>query len=487
MLLLLLATMIVLILETALATFVAARAWESRAARLFLPFAASLASLNMLELARSTLAEPAAIYATRAIATLNLAVLQVVLLLFFSALFAPTWWEGRRDIRWIVLPYLLACVALAIDLSGGFGLFVNGLAEVEGGYRLNPGPGGPIMLALFIAGWLVLLALLGAAFARDPRSRPAISLLFLSIVLSSALGLLVGRIPALDRISGLIQSLAVIGALAYTVLRTQLLAPTRAALELALYAINEPVAVLDREGLVVYANPAASAVGLRLSLAAEPVLRAHGVEAASLAALLDPSGDATQTLEIGGRRIEFSSAQVADRRNRVLGLLLLGRDITEVARYTGQLEAERARLAEAVRDLEKGRRERVELSATIRGLSLPVIPVLDGVLVLPLIGAFDGDRLEALATTLLAGVERARARLVLIDLTGLPLMDQTAAAGLLRVVRAAALLGARCVLVGVRPEIAESLVGLGVPLDGLATAATLRQVLTDELRVAGRG
>jgi rsbT co-antagonist protein RsbR len=68
----------------------------------------------------------------------------------------------------------------------------------------------------------------------------------------------------------------------------------------------------------------------------------------------------------------------------------------------------------------------------------------------------------------------------------MPLLDTAGAAGLLQGVRAAALLGARCVLVGVRPEIAQSLVPLGVPLSELTTAATLQQAVLNELRARER-
>ncbi len=110
-----------------------------------------------------------------------------------------------------------------------------------------------------------------------------------------------------------------------------------------------------------------------------------------------------------------------------------------------------------------------------------MIPVLEGVLVLPLVGEFDTVRAGEFTATLLQGIERERARLVLIDITGVPLLDTVSAQGLLTGVRAAALLGARCVLVGVRPEIAQALVALGTSLDGLATAANLQQALWSEL------
>jgi anti-anti-sigma regulatory factor len=117
----------------------------------------------------------------------------------------------------------------------------------------------------------------------------------------------------------------------------------------------------------------------------------------------------------------------------------------------------------------------------VRGLSLPLIPVLDGVLVPPLIGAFHSARIAEFAQVLLDGIERSGARLVLLDMTGMPLIDQPAAAGLLRGMRAAALLGARCVLVGVRPEIAEELGALDAPLGAMHTAPTLQQALRSVL------
>jgi anti-anti-sigma regulatory factor len=124
----------------------------------------------------------------------------------------------------------------------------------------------------------------------------------------------------------------------------------------------------------------------------------------------------------------------------------------------------------------------------VQGLSLPLIPVLEGVLVLPLIGAFDMARADDFIEVLLQGIERDSARLVLIDLTGIPLLDTQGAAAILRGVRAAGLLGARCVLAGVRPEIAQALVAFDVALEQLATAPTLQRALEAEmeLRTASR-
>ena len=149
---LLLATMVVLTLETALAAFVATRAWDYRPARLFVPLVASLSLLNLLVVIRRATDDLAVLYVAHAVATLVLAALCATLLLFFSALFVPQWWEGARPIRWIALPYALALPMLALDLFGRLGLIVRGLRFNDGISRLDTvQPGGSIALVAVIS------------------------------------------------------------------------------------------------------------------------------------------------------------------------------------------------------------------------------------------------------------------------------------------------------------------------------------------------
>lgn len=115
----------------------------------------------------------------------------------------------------------------------------------------------------------------------------------------------------------------------------------------------------------------------------------------------------------------------------------------------------------------------------MRALSLPVIPVIEGVLVMPLIGDLDAVRASEFTSVLLKAIERAR--IALIDVTGVPVLDTVGAAALMQATQAAALLGTRCILVGIRPEIAQTLVALGVPLGTMTTAATLQQGLRSVL------
>ncbi|WP_437721686.1 PAS domain-containing protein [Sorangium sp. So ce861] len=115
-----------------------------------------------------------------------------------------------------------------------------------------------------------------------------------------------------------------------------------------------------------------------------------------------------------------------------------------------------------------------ELLAVIQELSTPVIPVHEGVLVVPLVGTIDSARGAQLLETLLQGIERHRAETVLIDITGVPVLDADVAARLLQATRAAALLGATCVLVGASPDVARTLVAQGIDLGDLLTQRDLQ-------------
>jgi rsbT co-antagonist protein RsbR len=114
---------------------------------------------------------------------------------------------------------------------------------------------------------------------------------------------------------------------------------------------------------------------------------------------------------------------------------------------------------------------------TIREMSVPILPVRAGTLVLPLVGALDSERLNDLQAQALGALERSRAHTLLLDVTGVPIVDTYVARGILRTVQSARLLGAEAILIGVRPEVAQALVTLGVDLADLRTAADLESAL----------
>lgn len=125
------------------------------------------------------------------------------------------------------------------------------------------------------------------------------------------------------------------------------------------------------------------------------------------------------------------------------------------------------------------------LADTVRELGCPIIPLLPGILLVPLVGAIDSLRAQQIVETVLQGVSTWQANQVLLDITGVPLVDTHVAGLLLQTASAATLLGARVVLVGVRPEIAQSIVALGISLHSLVTYPTLAAAIQVSLR-AGR-
>ncbi len=111
---------------------------------------------------------------------------------------------------------------------------------------------------------------------------------------------------------------------------------------------------------------------------------------------------------------------------------------------------------------------------TLEQLSTPIVPVHDEILVVPLIGAMDTGRASRLIDSILTGIEEHEARIVIIDITGVPTVNSSVAYALLQAARAARLLGTQTVLTGLRPTVAEIIVELNVDLSELVTRSDLQ-------------
>ncbi|WP_437591650.1 substrate-binding domain-containing protein [Sorangium sp. So ce1000] len=139
------------------------------------------------------------------------------------------------------------------------------------------------------------------------------------------------------------------------------------------------------------------------------------------------------------------------------------------------LHAERDMLAAAYE------RERA-LASTVRELGCPVIPLLPGVLLISLIGAIDAARAQQIIEAALSGVAREGARWVLLDVTGVPFVDESIAAALVQTAQATRLLGARVSLVGVGPRMAQGMVGLGIELRDISIFQSLAAAISELTR-----
>jgi PAS domain S-box-containing protein len=115
--------------------------------------------------------------------------------------------------------------------------------------------------------------------------------------------------------------------------------------------------------------------------------------------------------------------------------------------------------------------------AAILKLSSPIIEVWDGVLTMPVLGAVDERRAEQMMMVLLHEVTRTACRYTIIDLTGAEAIDTKTAEHIVRLVRAVQLLGAKSIVVGIRPEVAQTIVSMGIDLASIVTLANLREAL----------
>jgi len=124
-------------------------------------------------------------------------------------------------------------------------------------------------------------------------------------------------------------------------------------------------------------------------------------------------------------------------------------------------------------------REEVILRQTdeITEISTPVIRVWDGILALPIIGTLDSARTQVVMESLLTEIVESGSSVAILDISGVPTVDSLVAQHLLKTVSATRLMGAECIISGIRPEIAQTIVHLGIDLSGIVTKASLASAL----------
>ena len=119
-------------------------------------------------------------------------------------------------------------------------------------------------------------------------------------------------------------------------------------------------------------------------------------------------------------------------------------------------------------------------------LSTPVVQLWTGILALPLIGTLDSGRTQVVMESLLQRIVETNASIAIIDITGVPMVDTLVAQHLLKTIAAARLMGADCIISGIRPQIAQTIVHLGVELNAVVTKATLADAFAVALRRTGQ-
>lgn len=122
----------------------------------------------------------------------------------------------------------------------------------------------------------------------------------------------------------------------------------------------------------------------------------------------------------------------------------------------------------------------------LQELSASLIPVFEKISVMPLVGTIDTERAKLIMENLLNGVVKQRAEVVLLDITGVPVVDTMVAHHIIQAADAVRLIGAKCMLVGIRPEIAQTIVALGIDLNAFTTTSTLQRGMEEALKFTNR-
>ncbi len=185
----------------------------------------------------------------------------------------------------------------------------------------------------------------------------------------------------------------------------------------------------------------------------------------------------------GEVRMKTTTVQLRDAAGTILGALAVSQDITTQRALERELVSRNDQLAAS----EEAKTVLIDrLRYSIDELSNPILEVWDDVLVMPIIGVVDSRRTADMVQRLLAEVARTQASFVIVDLTGVEIVDTKTADHLMRLMRKVEIVGARCVLTGIRPAVAETLVDIGVDFGRITTLRNLKHGLREAVRFARR-
>jgi anti-anti-sigma factor len=158
-----------------------------------------------------------------------------------------------------------------------------------------------------------------------------------------------------------------------------------------------------------------------------------------------------------------------DEAGNIIAVMGLFRDLREQHRLEAERTAMQQQIIAAQRD-------------ALRELSTPLIPITEDVLIMPLIGTVDSQRAQMIMEALLEGVAQHQADLVILDITGVSVVDTQVAQAFIQSAQAVRLLGAQVMLTGIQPQIAQTLVHLGTDLSGIITRGSLQAGIATALR-----
>ncbi len=265
-------------------------------------------------------------------------------------------------------------------------------------------------------------------------------------------------------------------------------------LEATFNAMSEGVIIAGRDGKLRAYNPAAQrilaevepGIGMTDRINRQGLFHADGhtrFDQGELPISRALKGDTVTDVEMivrneahpEGIAIEVSGNPIVNEQGVIVGAVAAFRDVGERKRWEQELAAQLIRERERNEVLE-------QLQNAVQELSAPILEVWDDVLALPVIGLVDEIRSADMMERLLKAITNKQSRFVILDITGVEVVDTATADRFIKLVRAVELLGSRCVLTGTRAAVAQTLVSLGVDLGPLTTLRTFKHGLKECLR-----
>lgn len=233
--------------------------------------------------------------------------------------------------------------------------------------------------------------------------------------------------------------------------------------------IPAPVMAVNKELMVIYMNEAGKKL---LKKSAEEIIgiackdiictdQCGTDDCAMLKAMKSGKTYASRTeATLGGQTIplEFSAVPLVDDSGEIIGGLEFVLDITERVLYENRLK---------------------EQNHTIREMSTPTIKLWEGVMVLPVVGVVDSMRAQHMMESMLTKIAETYAKVIILDIHGVAAVDTAVANHLIKITKATKLMGCDCILSGISPAVAQTIIQLGIDMEAINTRATLSDALTE--------
>lgn len=160
--------------------------------------------------------------------------------------------------------------------------------------------------------------------------------------------------------------------------------------------------------------------------------------------------------------IEYYAVPLKDDEGNIIGGLEYILDITEQIQHEEKLK---------------------EQSKTIQEISTPTIKLWDGIVILPIIGVVDSNRAQHMMEKMLEKIVTTSAKVIILDISGVLAVDTAVANHLIKITKATQLMGCTCIISGISPAVAQTIVQLGIEMDGIRTNSTLSDALADSLKL----